>query len=173
MKFTRSGKILVIATVTALLGIGTYAFADRGMGWGGHHGGGWHRGWSGNAGYQANLNDEDLNRLNQQRQAFFEQTRSLRENLFQKRLELRSELARQEPDTAKAATLQKEISDLQGQLDQKRIEHRIRMQKENPGFFAGRGYGRGGGRQMGPGMGRGFGGRGYGMGGGFQGGCRY
>lgn len=178
MKFTKSGKILLIATVAALLGIGTYAFAGWGMGWGHHRGAGMHRGWSGSAGYQANLSAADLNRINQQRQAFFEQTRSLRENLFQKQLELRSELAKQNPDSARAATLQKDISDLRGRLDQKRVEHRIRMQKENPGFFAGRGNGRGGNRQMGPGMGRGFGDRGYGMNGGamgrgFQGNCRY
>ncbi len=182
MKFTKSGKVLLIATITALLGMGTYAFADWGMGQGsggwGHRGGGRHRGWSGNTGYQANLSDEDLNRINKQRQEFFEQTRSLRGNLYQKQLELRSELAKQGPDSGEAATLQKDISDLRSQLDQKRVEHRIRMQKENPGFFAGRGNGRGGNRQMGPGMGRGFGDRGYGMNGGamgrgFQGNCRY
>jgi len=174
MKFTNSGKILLIVTITALLGIGTYAFAGRGA----HQGAGRHQGWSGNAGCQANLSDVDLNRLNRERQEFFEQTRSLRGNLYQKQLELRSELAKQDPDSAKASALQKDISDLRSQLDQKRVEHRIRMQKENPGFFANRGYGPGGGRQMDPGMGRGSRGRGYGknggaMGRGFQDGCRY
>jgi len=47
--------------------------------------------------------------------------------------------------------LQKEASELEGQLNQKRVEQRIKMQKENPDLFAGRGYGMGGG-----GMGRGF-----------------
>jgi hypothetical protein len=58
---------------------------------------------------------------------------------------------------------------LTAQLDQKRIDHRIKLQKDNPEFFAGRGYGRGG-----RGMGRGF--NGQGMGRGFcgqGGGCGY
>ena len=79
--------------------------------------------------------------MDKQRQAFFEETRDLRENLYQKELELRSELAKEDPDAQKAAGLQAEISELTAQLDQKRIDHRIKMKKENPEFFAGRGYG--------------------------------
>ena len=117
-------------------------------------------------------------RLDKERQAFFEETRNLRENLYQKELELRSELAKENPDAQKAAGLQAEISDLNAQLDQKRIDHRIKMKKENPEFFADRGYRRGG-RGMGrgfygPGMGCGF--YGPGMGRGFRGqggGCWY
>ena len=53
------------------------------------------------------------------------------------------------------------------QLDQKRVDHRIKMQKENPDFFAGRGYGHMG---RGYGMGGGYAmGRGYGMGRGSRG----
>jgi hypothetical protein len=103
--------------------------------------------------------------LDKQRRAFFEETRNLREDLYQKELELRSELAKEDPDAQKATSLQAEISELSAQLDQKRIDHRIKMKKENPEFFAGRGYGKGGG-----GMGRGF--QGKGMGRGFRGqGC--
>ena len=115
------------------------------------------------------MSEDQITRLDKERQAFFEETRNLRENLYQKELELRSELAKEDPDAQKAAGLQAEISELTAQLDQKRIDHRIKMQKENPEFFAGRGYGRGG-----RGMGRGF--YGKGMGRGFQGrgcGCRY
>ena len=81
-------------------------------------------------------------------------------------------MAKKDPDAKKAVVLQKEISELKGQLDQKRVEQRIKMQKENPDFFAERGYGRGyGSGPRGKGMGRG-----YGMGRGFQGqggGCWY
>jgi len=75
-------------------------------------------------------------------------TQDLRQNIYQKRLELNSELAKKNPDPKKAGVLQKELSGLQGQLDQKRIENRIKMNKINPGFG-----------HMGPGsdrMGRGF-----------------
>jgi len=53
-------------------------------------------------------------------------------------------------------------------LGQKRIDHRIKMQKENPEFFADRGYGRGG-----RGMARGFNGQGMGRGFCSQDGCGY
>ncbi len=85
----------------------------------GARGSGWAQRGSGPAGYQGNLSDEDLDKLNKQRQAFFEGTRELRKNLHQKRLELRSELAKKDPDAKKAAGLQGEISDLSGRMDPK------------------------------------------------------
>ncbi len=91
-----------------------------------------------------------MTRLDENRRAFFEETRNLRENLYQKELELRSELAKADPDAQKAADLQTEVSNLTAQLDQKRIAHRIKMKKENPEFFAGRGYGKGGRGSHGP-----------------------
>ncbi len=49
-------------------------------------------------GDQNNLSDEQIIRLDKERQAFFEDTRDLRDNLYQKDLELRSELAKKDPD---------------------------------------------------------------------------
>jgi Spy/CpxP family protein refolding chaperone len=124
-----------------------------------------HRGWAdgprgyGGPGYQSDLSDEDIARLDKERQAFFEATSEIREKLYQKELELRSELAKPEPDAKKAAGLQKEISNLEGQLDQKRLDQQIKMRKDFPRFgYRGQGYGP-------RGMGRGMYGRG--------GGCRY
>ncbi len=57
-----------------------------------------------------------------------------------------------EPDAAKASRLQKEISDLQSQFDQKRINHMVEMRKLNP--QAGRGF-MAGGSMMGYGSSRG------------------
>ncbi len=157
----------MILVIAAVLGIGATSFAGWGRGyWGGgyHMGQGYgmmHRGWDdgprgyGGRGYRGDLSDEEIAKLEKERQDFYEATEDLRQALYQKELELRSELAKPEPDAQKAAALQKEISDLESQLDQKRVEHRIKMQKENPGFFSGsgRGYRRGG---PGMGMGRGF-----------------
>ena len=179
----KPGKIIIAAAIIGIVGYAATSFAGWGRGGGGGYcqgqGSGWAQRGSGPAGYQGNLSDEDLDKLNKERQAFFEDTRELRENLYQKELELRSELAKKDPDANTAAGLQGEISDLSGQLAQKRVDHRIRMQKENPDFFAGRGYGmhRGYGKGGG-GMGRGYGmdqGYGKGMGRGFrgQGGGRY
>ena len=161
-------KAVIVLAIIGIVGFAATSFAGWGRGGGGNcgdQGSGWAQRGSGPAGYQNNLSDEDLDKLNKERQAFFEDTRQVRENLYQKELELRSELAKKDPDAKIAVGLQKEISDLESQLDQKRVEKRIKMQKENPDFFAGRGYGKGGG-----GMGRGYGmGQGYGMGRGFQG----
>ena len=152
------GKIIVVVTIVGVVGFAATSFAGWGRGWGG---GGNCRG---QYGYPDNLSDQDLEKIQQERRAFFEDTRELRQKLNQKKLELRGEMAKQEPDVNKAVALQKEVSELQGQLDQKRVEQRIKMKKENPDFFAGRGYGMGRGYGKGQGyggMGRGFGGRGY------------
>ncbi len=173
MSFNKTGKIFMVLAIVAVLGIAVTSFAGWGRGHGGYDGDhmgpgyGMHRGWGdgprgyGGSGYQSDLSDEEIARIDKERQAFFVATSEFREKLYQKELELRSELAKKDPDAKKAVSLQKEISDLEGQLDQKRVEHRIKMQKENPGFFAdrGRGYRHGG---PGMGMGRGFHGRGGG-----------
>ena len=65
-------------------------------------------------------------------------TQEIRVNLFSKERELRKELTKDEPDMKKASPLQKEISELQARLDQKRLAHIIEMKKINPN--AGRGF---------------------------------
>ncbi len=177
MNFSKTGKIFMVLAVVAVLAIAATSFAGWGRGhWGyGRHMGpeyGMHHGWEQGPmgyggqgyqgrGYQGDLSDEDIAKLDKERQAFFEATSDLREKRYQKELELRSELAKPEPDAKKAVGLQKEISDLESQLDQKRLEHRIKMKKDLP-RFGNRGYGYG---PRGRGMGRGmYGGGGYGPG---------
>ncbi len=168
MNFSKTGKIFMVLAIVAVLGIAVTSFAGWGRGhWGyGHHMGpgyGMHRGWGGGpsgyggSGYQSGLSDEDIARLDKERRAFFEATSELREELYQKELELRSELAKPEPDAKKAAGLQKEISNLEGQLDEKRLDQQIKMRKDFPqSGYMGQGYGP-------QGMGRGM----YGRGGGY------
>ena len=166
-------KAIAVLAIVGIVGFAATSFAGWGRGggncWG--QGAGWGQRGVGPAGYQGNLSDEEIDKLNQERQAFFEDTTELRENLYQKELELRSELAKKDPDVKKAVGLQNEISGFKSQMAQKRVEHRIKMQKEYPDFFAGQGYGQGRGYgKGGRGMGRGYGmGPGYGMGRGFQG----
>ncbi len=174
MNFSKTGKIFMVVAIVAVFAIAATAFAGWGRGHGGYGyhmgpGYGMHRGWDdgprgyGGQGYQSDMSDEDIAKLDKQRQAFFEATSNVRENLYQKELELRSELAKPEPDAKKAAGLQKEISGLEGELDQKRLDQRLKMKKDFPQFgYGGRGYGRGE-RGMGRGM---YGGGGYGRGGG-------
>ena len=161
-------KAIIVLAIIGIVGYAATSFAGWGRGGGNCYGqgSGWAQRESGPAGYQGNLSDDQIDKLNNERQAFFEDTRELRENLYQKELELRSELAKKDPDAKKAVSLQKEASELLGQLGQKRVEHRIKMQKENPEIFADRGYGQGRGYgKGGRGMGRGYGmGQGYGQG---------
>ncbi len=174
MNFSKTGKVFMVLAIVAGFAIAATSFAgwSRGYGGDGYHMGpgyGMHRGWAegprgyGGAGYRGDLSDEDITKLDKERQAFFEATSDLREKLYQKELELRSELAKPEPDAKKAAGIQKDISNLESQLDQNRLDHRIKMRKVFPRFgYRGDGYGpRGSG--MGRGMGRGM----YGSGGGY------
>jgi hypothetical protein len=163
-KFT---KVIIVVAIIGMVGYAATSFAGWGRGGGGvgcwGRGSGWAQGGYGGPGYQGNLSDEDIAKLQKERQAFFEETSELRDAKYQKKLELRSELAKKDPDVGVALALQNEISDLESQLAQKRIQHRIKMKKENPELFSGRGYGFGyGGRGKGRGMGAGYGGRGGG-----------
>jgi hypothetical protein len=156
-----ASKILVVLTVFTVMGFGVYAFADGEMGYGrhrvggNHHGSEWQDGGYGCPGYgymMGNLSDEQIQKMDEQRKAFFKSTEDLRQNIYQKSLALESEFAKKNPDAKIAANLQKEISDLRAQIDQMRIAHMIEMKKINPGIGAG---------FMGPGMmGHGYG-RGY------------
>ncbi len=146
MKNNNTNKVILILTVIAIAGFSAYAFADWGMGYG--------RGMGyGGQGYVGNLSADEIGALDQERAAFFKATEGLRQDIYVKELELRSELAKQNPDAQKAAKLQKDISDFETQLNQKRVEHVVKEKKINPD--AGRGFmGRSNMRygMMGPGM---------------------
>jgi hypothetical protein len=152
-----TGKLLVVLTVFAVVGFGVYAFADGGMGYGqhregwDHQGPGWRQGGSGCPGYggymRGDLNDEEVQEMDQQRKAFHKANEDLKQNVYQKWLELESEFAKKTPDAKKAAGIQKEISDLQAQIDQNRVGHIIEMKKIDPDVgrgFRGNGPMRGG-----------------------------
>jgi Spy/CpxP family protein refolding chaperone len=168
-------RALVILTVLTIVGFGAYAYADWGMGYGhrmgmhgrsgmGMNGGanmgygcpGWNGGgpgWQGTygPGYRGNLAPDQIKALDEARSAFFKETESIRQDLYAKNLELRSALAKPNPDTRKAAQLQKEISDLRAKFDQKRLDHMVKMRAINP--QAGRGFAGGYGPGYGPGRG--------------------
>ena len=92
--------------------------------------------------YDGQMSQEQYEQFQQEQEAFFKDTEDLRANLDDKERALQNELAKDEPDTAKASGLQKEISDLRSQLDQKRVAHMIEMRKLAPD--SGRGFRRGG-----------------------------
>ena len=148
--FTLRNVIITIASI-AVLGIGISAFAHGGMGWGGgwgHHRGGMYYQGNEDNGNMSQMSPETYKQFEQNREAFFNETQEIRTSLFEKERELQNELAKDEPDVAQASRLQKEISDLQSQFDQKRIDHMVEMKKLNPN--AGRGF-KSGGPRMGSG----------------------
>lgn len=137
--------IIILASV-AVIGIALNAFAHSGMGW--HH----QRMYG--SGYEDQMSKEQYKQFEQKRDAFYKETEDLRANLYEKERELQNELAKSEPDASTASGLQKEISKLQAQLDQKRIDHMVEMKIMNP--KAGHGF-----MHSGPMMGYGPRGSGY------------
>jgi Spy/CpxP family protein refolding chaperone len=118
-------KLIPIAAVMALLLIGFSAPVSAGRG-AGNGQPGW-RPWC-----AGNLSDEDQKTLDKERQAFFDDTQDLRQDMYQKRLELQSELAKKNPDAQKAAALQKDIAKFTEEFGQKRIDFILKMKKINP-----------------------------------------
>jgi Spy/CpxP family protein refolding chaperone len=142
-------KSLLVLLLMVFLAIPAPGFADRGMGygpyqrWGHHPMHAWHHGAEQGCGfgYWGDLSEEDIQKLEKERTDFFEDTKNLRAKIYQKRLELRSELAKENPDAKKAAELQTEISKMKAEFDQKRLNHFLNIRKINPDM--GRGFGGG------------------------------
>ncbi len=158
----KKAKVIMVLTVVAIFGITTLAFAgwDRGyghmMGPGGR-GAGMHSGYEyGQEGYYGNLSADEIAKIDQQRAEFFKATENIRQKLYEKELALRSELTKEDPDNSKALKLQSDISRLQSNLDQERLNYEIQARKTAPNYNRGRGgygpmmgYGpRGGGCRM-------------------------
>jgi Spy/CpxP family protein refolding chaperone len=93
-------------------------------------------------GYGANLTEEQQAKLDAAREKFFTETETLRDQIQDKRFALGDELRKENPDTGKVTALQKELSQLEGEFDQKAIQHQLEVRKILP-ERARRGYGRG------------------------------
>lgn len=160
MKTETLRTVLVSLVAVSVIAVGATAFAGKGMGNQGDergYGGCGNQNRRGGCAYgqmSANLTPEQREQMETERQAFFDATKIERQDLYAKRLELRAEMAKRQPDMNKASALQKAVSDLQASLDQKHLGHIMAMRKINPD--AGRGWmmdGRGMGHHgMGQGM---------------------
>jgi Spy/CpxP family protein refolding chaperone len=155
---------LIMTGIALFLSIAVVSAFAHGPGWGkgrgyGHMMGpdGWGQGWHhrggygyGQEGYYGNLSADEIAKLDQQRAEYFKATENIRQKLYEKELALRSELAKENPDTSKASKLQSDISTLQSNFDQERLNYEIKARKSTPSYNRGpRGYGpRGGGYCM-------------------------
>jgi zinc resistance-associated protein len=157
----RGIKAIMVLMVVVIFSITTMAFAGWGRGGGqmmGPEGSGpgWHKRGGcvyGQSAFAGNLTEEEIAKLEEQRAQFFVATEDIRQKLYEKELALRSELVKENPDSAVASTLQSEISNLQGDFDQKRLDYEIQTRKLVPnhkrgfmghGMMTGRGCGGGG-----------------------------
>ena len=145
MKKHLFSRMVVVGAVVVLMGFGVNAYAGMGKG----------PGNPGMGAASANLTDDQIKQMEAERNAFQTATQGIRQQLNEKRQALNAELAKQTPDAATCAALQKEISDLQSQFDQKRLTHILEMKKIDPNFTEGRGMGPAWDAwvSMGPGMG--------------------
>jgi len=153
MKTTRTTKTLIVLSVILLAGVAV-AFADRGV-YGRHMGGygGGMMGYGPGNGYHmrgngawGNLSEEQAAKLDSARQTFFNDTRELREQIEEHEIALQNEMDKENPDTAAVSELQKQVSELRAEFDQKAITHRLEMRKLMPEDYQGRGYGQRGDR---------------------------
>ncbi len=140
--------MMIGLAVVAVLALGANAFSEWGMGYG-HHGrgyngpmhDGYHGGWGHRGGGHGcrygrgdnnNLTENNWKQLNQERLAFQESVRDIRRKLTEKSLARESELAKENPDIAKVKALQKELSELEAQLKQKKLSHLLKMREISP-----------------------------------------
>ena len=65
---------------------------------------------------------------------FDEETANLRNDIYQKRIELRNLLSASEVDITKAKVLQAEINKLQNELSEKRLTAELEFRKNNPNW---------------------------------------
>ncbi len=122
-----------------------------------------------------NLTTDQITKINSLRNDFSKETLSLRTGMQSKAMEIRTLMSDPEKNQSKIISLQKEMSSLRQQLQEKSLQFRIKARKVltpeqiamlpaggmRLGFAAG--SGRGMGRGMGQGMHQGRGGKGRGM----------
>ena len=153
-QWIRNGLLSVM--MLALVGLTTHALAQQGNAnrkgdgtgkgnrpydcpramdddWGG-------RGWKG-----LNITDTQRADLEKERTAFFNDSAELRRQIKEKQIALAAEMVKKEPSVETASNIQKEISQLESELDQQRLQHQFRMKKIAPeiGMGWGKYHGRG------------------------------
>jgi zinc resistance-associated protein len=89
-----------------------------------------------------NLSTEQREQLDALHKKFYEDTKQLRKDLRDKRIELYDILDTDNPDLEKAKSVQKELSDLQAKMADKRIGFIVEKRKIAPDARFGRGLGR-------------------------------
>jgi Spy/CpxP family protein refolding chaperone len=159
MQTKKLNKMLITGIVVLLVGGATLAMAGPrgGGGYDDYEQGGWDcpmRGQGGGYGmgpgmmghgrnYGGNgpeLTKEQQDQLDAAREKFRTENRKLRRDIADKKDELYDELRKEKADEAKVLALQKELSKLESDFDQKMIQHKLEVHKIAPDLLRGRGY---------------------------------
>lgn len=82
-------------------------------------------------GYNRNLDNNTIKKMNAEQEAFIKTTENFRQTIYEKELYLKAELAKKKPDKMIALQFQNAISKARGKYEQIMIEHIIRMKKIN------------------------------------------
>jgi len=88
------------------------------------------------------LSPQDAAKLEQSQQKFLNDTSDLRNSIQEKQFALNQEIQQTNPDRDKITNLQKELSQLESQFDQKALELQLDLRKNFPENTLSMGYGR-------------------------------
>ena len=143
-------KSIIIISSLLMVSLVTGSVFAQGTGKGQRMGSGYNqdcRGYGGQ-GIFNDLSKEQRNELSALRQAFIDETYEVRAAKFQKQQEMKMLMETSEPDRAKLGKLSQEITDLQKQVSDKRIDFRLAAKKIVPELAMGRGFGQGHGKSL-------------------------
>ncbi len=126
-------KFLIVLGSLTLIAAIAYPVSAWGPRWGGGYPMGGGPGVCGyyDRGYER-MTDEQRSRLDTLYQKFFDRTAAIRNQIWTKSGELDTLLGTSTPDPDKVRTLQKEISDLKGQMAQEQIAMELEARKIAP-----------------------------------------
>jgi zinc resistance-associated protein len=96
----------------------------------------WREAWN-------NLSDADAAKLEAFQEKFYKDTHELRDKIDEKEFALRKELNKSNPNQHNVLALQKELSSLHSDFDQKALAHQLEVRKLLPEDYRGSGYGHG------------------------------
>jgi zinc resistance-associated protein len=140
----KKAKVTMTLGSLALVGVlafGVYAWAcDGGMPFGQGN-------CSQNCGSYGDLTEEQRAQIEELSKKFHDETVELRENMRSKSQELRALLEVSDPDPDEVKAVQKELSDLRGEMAQHKIDFQLEARKIAPDSKIAQGCGRGFGSQ--------------------------
>jgi Spy/CpxP family protein refolding chaperone len=148
-------KIITVLGILALIGAFAVPVMAHGTNWGrgGHMMDNWGRGghmmdnWGNHPGYGyqggmgfSQLNEKQREELTKLDERFYTETKNLRDQYYAKSVEFETAFTAETPDRNKINGLQKELSEIQANLDQARIEYELEARKIVPGQTGRGGY---------------------------------